>query len=932
MGPRIIRFALLLSLWIGSPITVLGQNFNLTAAVLVNSSNKAAFNTDPVNPGEFQCYAERYLENFQIPYELLDVSTTTPPVDLNSRQLIIAGHPGLTLPAAWQTAITAAVNGGTGFVNLDSDPAIGTGAHIQAIFHATSSLAGTPGSSITVPLAVTAGGATPHFIAGLQMKTLEPAGDFIYSFHADQNGALNTVTATVLQSAQGAVIAKLGNDPLILATTFGAGRAVNFGTLDYLQADRFGFLMGVDDLFWRSLVWAARKPFVIRGYPRFWSVRIDHNLDSNWYSRIREMYDPALTGDAAADGTGGPWKVTGSVNLTFMPAGDAGRGNVIADINAGKLQISPHAFSSSAFGDLFWAGFESPARPLTDSEWQSNVTSIQQFQQGNGGNDRIPFFSRWWVGHFYNLSNNIGFDLANTLGARYIGTTIKPGFSYTTATTQPGFQEERLQARPYWIHQLPPKPAAVFASDESYSFFFADDLTIGSRAGLPAQKFFLVGSRTLDPTVSEVPDMSWCNSQGEGAGFATARFEWYSWRLFSSMAPAEVYNQDEAFQQCALAPPPANTAFHNASEQIIHNVSTWLNAHGARHIFMQDLGQYTYARTKSKLVQASFDGSNVNYVFTGGAVDPDGNLVPTQVLVFDDDTEGRWDAIPGFANGLITGTPLSPGPPKVVAVRLVSVANVSSFTFTASGATQQLYLLATMSDGSSTDLSNAAGTTYSTVNPAAATVSATGLVKAMANGTAIITAVNGSFTATATVTVNIAPPDFALPGTLGSASITAGQSATYSAAIAPLNGFNQPITFTCSGAPAAATCSVSPSSVSPVGTSTKVQVEVTTTARASTLFVPQSTPAPPWSIILLVGLMTALLAFTLNGRRRLAMALPALALLIFSLGCGGGGSSTTVIPPQGGGLSGTPSGTYVLNITGTSGTQRHTTTATLVVK
>lgn len=930
MGPRIIRFALLLSLWISSSITVLGQNYNLTTAVLVNSSNKVAFNKDPASPGQFQRYAERYLENFQVPYELFDVSVVAPPADLNSRQLIIAGHTGLALPAVWQTAITAAVNGGTGFVNLDSDPAIGTSAHIQAIFHATNSLAGTPGSSITVPLAVTAGGATPHFIAGLQMKTLEPAGDFIYNFHADQNGALNTVTATVLPSAQGTVIAKLGNDPLILATTFGSGRAVNFGTLDYLQSDRFGFLMGVDDLFWRSLVWAARKPFVIRGYPRFWSVRMDHNLDSNWYSRIREMYDPALTGNVAADGTGGPWKVTGSVNLNFMPAGDAGRDNVIADINAGKLQISPHAFSSSAFGDLFWAGFELPDRPLTDSEWQNNVTVIQQFQQGNGGSDRIPFFSRWWVGHFYNLSNNIGADLANTLGARYIGTTIKPGFSYTTSPTQPGYQEERLQARPYWIYQLPPKPAAVFASDESYSFFFADDLTIGSRAGLPAQKFFLVGSRTLDPSVSEVPDMSWCNTQGDGAGFATARFEWYSWRLFSSMAPAEVYNNDDAFSQCALAPPPANTSFHNASEQIIHNVSTWLNAHGSRHIFMQDLAQYTYARTKSKLAQASYDGSKINFVFTGSAADADGNLVPTQVLVFTDDAEGHWDAVPGFTNGLVTGIPQNPGPPTVVSVKLVSVANDSQIALTLNGSTQQLHFLATLSDGSSEDLSSVPGTVFSSSQPAVATVSTTGLVKALTNGTTTITAVNGALTAAATITVNIAPPDFALPGTLGSASIAAGQSATYSLAIAPLNGFNQAITFTCSGAPTAAMCSVSPGSVTPVGTSTTVQVGVTTTARASSFFVPQSTPAPPWSIILLGGLMTALLAFTLKGRQRLAIALPALAFVVFSLGCGGGGSSSA--PPPVTGLSGTPSGTFTLIVTATSGTQSHTTTATLVVK
>src|SRR6185312_10570765 len=156
----------------------------------------------------------------------------------------------------------------------------------------------------------------------------------------DQNGVQQTATATVLQNAPGTVIAKLGNDPLILATTFGAGRAVNFGSLDYLLPDRFGFLMGVDDLFWRSLAWAARKPFVMRAYPRLWSLRLDYNVDSGWITRLRSMYDPALTGTVAADGVGGPWKVTGSINTDFLPAGDAGRDQAIADIKAGKLQIS----------------------------------------------------------------------------------------------------------------------------------------------------------------------------------------------------------------------------------------------------------------------------------------------------------------------------------------------------------------------------------------------------------------------------------------------------------------------------------------------------------------------------------------------------------------------------------------------------------------
>lgn len=930
MPRQTVFLALALLFVISGSITAHAQNFNLTTAVLVNSSNAAGFNTDPAGPGGYQRHVERYLENFQIPYEIFDVSTAAPPADLNRRQLIVAGHSGLSLSDTWQTAITTAVNGGTGFVNFDSDPAIGTAAHIQAIFQATGSTLGTPGSSIIVPFAVSAAGATPHFIAGLQVKTLEPAGDFVYGFHPDQDGNANTVTATLLQDAQGTVIATIGSDPLIVATTYGTGRAVNFGTLDYLQADRFGFLMGVDDLFWRSLVWAARKPFIIRGYPRFWSVRMDHNLDSDWYSRIREMYDPTLTGQIASDGTGGPWKVTGSVNLNFMPPGDSGRANVISDIKAGKLQISPHAFTSSSLGDLFWDGFDTPTRDLTDSEWQDNVSSIQDFQQGNGGDDQIPFFSQWWLGHFYTLSNNIGFDLANTFGVRYIGTTIKPGFPYTTDPTESSYQTERLQAYPYRLYQLPPKPAAVFASDESYSFFFADDITIDSRAGFAPQKFFLVGSRTLDPAVSEIPDLSWCNAQGDGADFAVARFEWYSWRLFSSMVPVEAYNQDDSFQQCALAPPPPASSYHNASEQIIHDVSAWLNANQARHVFMQDMAQYMYAHSKSKLTGATFDGSKISYTFSGSAADPDGNLVPTQLLVFGDDSEGHWEAIPGFTNGLVASMPEPPGSPVVVAVKLVAVSNLPNLVFTSTGSTQQLQFLATLSDGTILDLSSLAGTSFLSSNPGAATVNSSGLVTAVANGTALITATNGGNSATATISVNIPPPDFSIPGTLGSVSIAAGQAATFNLPIAPLNGFNQALTFSCSGAPAGATCTVSPNPVIPSGSGTAVQVKLTTTARASASPVSETSPGAPFWLGLLTASVTFVLLQRLIQGRRLRLAVPAFALLLISIGCGGGGSNTAAPPTNG--MTGTPAGSFVLTITASGGGANHVTSATVVVK
>jgi hypothetical protein len=264
------------------------QSQNLTVAVLVNSQNSSGYNPSPASPGEFQRFAERYLQHLQIPYEILDVATTSPSVELNSRQLIIAGHSRILLPASWRTAVANAVSSGTGFVNLDSDSSIGNESHIQAIFGATGSISGTSATQIIVPAAVGPNGSTPHYIAALQRHFDSPSGDYVYPFHAAADGIIRGATSTVLLNTAGTVIARLGNDSLILAKTSEAGRAVHFGTLEYLRADRFGFLMGVDDLFWRSLVWAARKPFVLRGYPRLWSVQMDDQR-LGWASRVRDM-------------------------------------------------------------------------------------------------------------------------------------------------------------------------------------------------------------------------------------------------------------------------------------------------------------------------------------------------------------------------------------------------------------------------------------------------------------------------------------------------------------------------------------------------------------------------------------------------------------------------------------------------------------------
>jgi hypothetical protein len=80
-----------------------------------------------------------------------------------------------------------------------------------------------------------------------------------------------------------------------------------------------------------------------------------------------------------------------------------------------------------------------------------------------------------------------------------------------------------------------------------------------------------------------------------------------------------------------------------------------------------------------------------------------------------------------------------------------------------------------------------------------------------------------------------------------SATITAGQTATYQLALQSIDGFAGPVTLTCTGAPAGATCTAIPTPVTLTANATApFQVQVTTTARtASANLVSPQTPQAP---------------------------------------------------------------------------------------
>jgi hypothetical protein len=167
-----------------------------------------------------------------------------------------------------------------------------------------------------------------------------------------------------------------------------------------------------------------------------------------------------------------------------------------------------------------------------------------------------------------------------------------------------------------------------------------------------------------------------------------------------------------------------------------------------------------------------------------------------------------------------------------------------------------------------------------------------------------------------------------------SATVTPGQTATFSLNVTGTNGFSGAVNFTCSGAPAGATCTASPNPANISGAAA-VPVTVNVITQAATAAVPVGTTWPRLPDALCVALLfevaLAFLLLALSKRRAISRkAIPALLALgiatAICIGCGGGSS-----PSNQPGNSGTPSGNYTLVLTATSGSVSESMNLTLTV-
>jgi hypothetical protein len=177
---------------------------------------------------------------------------------------------------------------------------------------------------------------------------------------------------------------------------------------------------------------------------------------------------------------------------------------------------------------------------------------------------------------------------------------------------------------------------------------------------------------------------------------------------------------------------------------------------------------------------------------------------------------------------------------------------------------------------------------------------------------------NNTASTSTPVTIVVAAPDFTIAATPTSASVTPGQTATFTFTVSPVAGYSGTVKFSCGTLPSVAACAFTPSSVAPPGGSPVSSTLTVTTAGATAMLTMErrSRPSlPPWIPVGGLAIAGAMgLAFApgkirpWNRQLRLlswGLLLASLSLSVIS--CGGGGNSAPSNP-------GTPAGSYTISV------------------
>lgn len=449
------------------------ETLNPDALVLVNSNSP--------NYGDFQHFIQPYLDHFGVPYAVLDIASTPVSDDIESHSLIIIGHRQLDvnhtyLDATENSAIITAVQAGTGLVNFDnylsSDHTTSLYSFVDTIFNFDYN-SDTSGDGVTFNVA------GEHYIT--QRHTL--------------GESLDTETMTLAGVSLPANVTQLvssGTQPFLTVTAYPSdgtgGRAVQWGSYDWMSHSVLGPLMGLDDLVWRSLVWAARKPFVMQGMPPFVTMRMDDTIGPlNWIHIANEVGFK-------------PW-----AGIFINQFSDTEAADLKSLVDSGNATASIHAFDTS---DFFYFDHYAGTNFSNDQIAANFATGTKWFS------DHQIRISKYLVPHYYEVGSN-ALNGLHEWGVEFLGTMMDPG---------------QLEASAPWMKAAPFRQYEDgSAYDRNHNIYYADTFPTDNRFFNCITEFRNADPTThyeWDPNPNDVPNSikygtKWLTDALDGMDLAT---------------------------------------------------------------------------------------------------------------------------------------------------------------------------------------------------------------------------------------------------------------------------------------------------------------------------------------------------------------------------------------------------------------------------
>ncbi|HWQ52957.1 MAG TPA: hypothetical protein VN442_04680 [Bryobacteraceae bacterium] len=363
------------------------------AAVAANVGTIVLVDSRAEHYRDYAEFTQLYLNHFDLPRSVWDVASKPLTREIGDASLVVVAHEGVSLEG--MDPLRGAIEAGLGVVSFDGR------------FGSVSCAPAKTGRGEPVTIL-----SNTHYIAARKQK-----GEQI-----PLRGELPVAGCGTPAGFE--VLARVGERPLIVAGSQGAGRVVVFSSYAWLDPQHLGFFGGMDDLIWRSFVWAARKPFIMQGMPPLVSFRIDDcfgGRDRDW---------------AYIDGI----NAVGIVphGTFFLDEIDEAGGRKMAElVKRGKLQVSIHARRDAVF--YWWDHYHD--RPLDD------VMMRQNFRDG------MAFFRKYGIQPAKSL--NIHWEEMGPNTAEYMR---QMGIEFVVSWTNFGMaahQLNRFHAAPYLLYREP---------------------------------------------------------------------------------------------------------------------------------------------------------------------------------------------------------------------------------------------------------------------------------------------------------------------------------------------------------------------------------------------------------------------------------------------------------------------------------------------